>query len=328
MRLRTALAALALLAAGAGLAGCGGGEAAAGGEQAAFTLRIGTIGTGNKLTGPIGWWNSRQKLGPALSRLGVTDIKVVTFPNGPDLNQALVAGELDLASYGDTPALVARGAGQPTRLIAQASVNLDAGVLAKKNGGPASIRDLQGKKVAVQTGSYIHRYLLGALADAGVKPAQVIHLYATDTEAALERGDVDAAAVPAINYEVLKAKGYPGIDQASVDHPGYRGTSATVVTEKFLAAHRDIVATWQQVQRDSFKDAKANWAQYLAFAVTLVQFPPDLVRRTTLPEQLPDEPFTDAGLQLLEGTRGFLVEHKFVKKEFALADWIAPGARG
>jgi ABC-type nitrate/sulfonate/bicarbonate transport system substrate-binding protein len=264
---------------------------------------------------------------PALSRLGVTDVKVVTFPNGPDLNQAIVAGELDLASYGDTPALVARGAGQPTKLIAQSSVNLDAGILAKKNGGPASIKDLQGRKIAVQTGSYIHRYLLGALADAGVKPAQIIHLYSTDTEAALERGDVDAAAVPAINFEVLKAKGYPGIDQASADHPGYRGTSATVVTEKFLAAHKDIVATWQQAQRDSFKDAKANWDEYLAFAVSLVQFPPDLVKKTTLREQLPDEPFTDAGLKLLDGTRVFLLENKFVKKEFSLDDWIAPGAR-
>ncbi|GAA2637192.1 hypothetical protein GCM10010399_83030 [Dactylosporangium fulvum] len=327
MRLRTALAALALLAV-PGLAGCGGEPAtAAAGEGGRFTLRIGTIGTGNRLTGPTGWWHSKGKLVPALSGIGVTDVKVVTFPNGPDLNQALVAGELDLASYGDTPALVAKGAGQPTKLIAQSVVNNDAGILAKKNGGPASVKDLQGKKVAVQTGSYIHRYLLGALADAGVKPAEIIHLYSTDTEAALERGDVDAAAVPAINYEVLKAKGYPGIDQASADHPGYRGTSATVVTDKFLAAHKDIVTAWQQVQRDATKEAKANWDDYLTFAVSLVQFPPDLVKKTTVKDQLPDEPFSDEGIKLLDGTRKFLVENKFIKKEFTLDEWIAPGAR-
>ena len=211
------------------LAGCGGSPAES--SAGSFTLRVGAIGNGNKLSGPVGFLNSTGGLVTALSSLGVTGVKVVTFPNGPDLNQALAAGELDLATYGDTPALVARGAKQPTRLIAQAQIQLDAGILAKKDGGPASLADLGGKKVAVQTGSYIHRYLLGALGDAQIKPAEIVHIYSSDVEAALERGDVDAAAVPIANVEALKAKGYPLIDLASKDHPQYRGTSSTVVTE-------------------------------------------------------------------------------------------------
>src|SRR5690349_6972557 len=221
MRTRTllAVATAALLA----LAGCGGEPSEAAGPGDTFTLRIGAIGNGNKLSGPVGYLNSKNGLVPALSSLGVTGVKVVTFPNGPDLNQALAAGELDLAVYGDTPALVARGARQPTRLIAQAQVGLDAGILAKKAGGPATVADLAGRKVAVQTGSYIHRYLLGALADANVKPAEVVHIYSTDVEAALERGDVDAAAVPIANVVALQGKGYPLIDLASKTHTKYLG---------------------------------------------------------------------------------------------------------
>jgi hypothetical protein len=190
--------------------------------------------------------------------LGVTGVKVVTFPNGPDLNQALAAGELDVATYGDTPALVARGARQPTRLIAQAQINLDAGILSKKGGEPASLADLAGKKVAVQTGSYIHRYLLGALGDAGIAPAEIIHIYSADVEAALERGDVDAAAVPIANVEALKAKGYPLIDLASKDHKQYLGTSATVVTERFLKAKPGIVTAWQNAQKEATTNAKGE----------------------------------------------------------------------
>jgi NitT/TauT family transport system substrate-binding protein/sulfonate transport system substrate-binding protein len=329
MNLRTATALAALLALAGLAAGCGDGKAdAAGTTGQTYTLRIGSIGTNNNLSGPTGYWNRKGQLVPALRRVGVTAVKVVTFPNGPDLNQALVAGELDLATYGDTPALVARGANQPTRLIAQAQVNLDAGIVAsKKPGAPATLKDLAGKKVAVQTGSYIHRYLLGALNQEGIKPAQVIHLYATDTEAALERGDIDAAAVPIANYELLKRKGYPSIDLASTDHPAYRGTSATIVTEKFLSAHKDFVAAWQQFQRDATADAKAHWDDYLAYATSINGFPADVVKATTFADQLPDQPFTDNGLKLLEGTRTFLVEQKFIKKEFTLDDWIAPGAR-
>jgi NitT/TauT family transport system substrate-binding protein/sulfonate transport system substrate-binding protein len=306
------------------LTGCGGAASGAAGPGDSFVLRIGAIGNGNKLAGPVGYLHHKGELVPALSSLGVTGVKVVTFPNGPDLNQALAAGELDVATYGDTPALVARGARQPTRLIAQAQINLDAGILAKKAGGPTSIGGLAGKKVAVQTGSYIHRYLLGALGDAGVKPAEVIHIYSADVEAALERGDVDAAAVPIANVEALKAKGYPLITVASKDHRGYLGTSSTVVTETFLKAKPGIVAAWQNAQRDGTAKAKADWPGFVSYTVGINGFPPKIVEATTVAEQWPAEPFTPEGLALLKGTKEFLVQHRFIRTDFNLDDWIVP----
>jgi ABC-type nitrate/sulfonate/bicarbonate transport system substrate-binding protein len=320
MRTRKALAvALAGLLA---LAGCGGEASEAAGPGDGFTLRIGAIGNGNKLSGPVGYLDSKGALVPALASLGVTAVKVVTFPNGPDLNQALAAGELDVATYGDTPALVARGAKQPTRLIAQSQINLDAGILAKKAGGPTGLAGLAGKKVAVQTGSYIHRYLLGALGDAGVKPAEVIHIYSADVEAALERGDVDAAAVPIANVEALKAKGYPLVTLASKDHRQYLGTSSTVVTEKFLAAKPGIVAAWQAAQREATVEAKADWPGFLAYTVSINGFPPKIVEATTHAEQWPAEPFTPEGLTLLKGTKQFLVDQKFIRTDFNVDEWI------
>lgn len=316
-----ALTAVLALAAPLALTGCGSASEAAGPGDT-FTLRIGSIGSGNTLSGPVGHLHSRGGLVPALASLGVTGIKVVTFPNGPDLNQALAAGELDIATYGDTPALVARGAKQPTRLIAQAQVDLDAGILAPA-GGPAKLTDLAGRKVAVQTGSYIHRYLLGALGDAGVRPAEIVHIYSSDVQAALERGDVDAAAVPIANVEVLKANGYRLIDLASKDHPQYRGTSATVVTEKFLAARPGIVAAWQDAQRTATTAAKADWAGFLAYTVAINGFPPKVVEATTVADQWPPEPFTPDGLALLRGTKQFLVEQRFVRTDFDLDGWIA-----
>jgi ABC-type nitrate/sulfonate/bicarbonate transport system substrate-binding protein len=320
MRTRTLLtvATAGLLA----LAGCSGEPSEAAGPGDTLTLRIGAIGSGNKLSGPVGYLDSKNGLVPALSSLGVTGVKVVTFPNGPDLNQALAAGELDLATYGDTPALVARGAKQPTRLIAQSQINLDAGILAKKTGGPTALAGLAGRKVAVQTGSYIHRYLLGALGDAGVKPAEVIHIYSADVEAALERGDVDAAAVPIANVEALKAKGYPLITLASKDHRRYLGTSSTVVTEKFLKAEPGIVSAWQQAQRDATTKAKADWPGFLAYTVSINGFPPKIVEASTHADQWPAEPLTPEGLALLKGTKQFLVEQKFIRTDFDLDDWI------
>ncbi|WP_326552336.1 ABC transporter substrate-binding protein [Micromonospora sp. NBC_01813] len=305
--------------------GCGADAAAA--DNDGYTLRIGAIGNANKLSGPVGWLHERGELVPALAEAGVGDVSVVTFPNGPDLNQALAAGELDLAVYGDTPALVARGANQPTRLIAQASVNLDAGIVTKASDGPTSIADLAGRKLAVQTGSYIHRYLLGALADANVEPAEILHVYASEVEAALERGDVDAAAVPAANVEFLRARGYPVLTVASADHRQYLGTSATVVTENFLDARPEIVPAWQRVQRSAAEQAANDWEGFLDYTISINGFPPEVVRATTLPEQWPTEAFTEEGLELLHGTKEFLTDQEFLRDDFELDEWIAPGAR-
>jgi NitT/TauT family transport system substrate-binding protein/sulfonate transport system substrate-binding protein len=308
-------------------AACGDGKSAAqAGSGEKWTLRVGTIGSKNQLTSPTGYLHAKNELLPLLTSAKVGAIEVYTFPNGPDLNQALVGNQLDIASYGDTPALIARGAGQPTRLISQANVANDAGIVTVK-GGVASLRELEGKVIATQTGSYIHRYLLGALADLKVTPKQIVHVYSTDTEAALEKRSVDAAAVPA-NYALFfQGKGYPLLELASKDRPAYLGTSATVVTETVLKNQPAIVAAWQRAQNEATKRAKANWEDYITFNTGLGAFPRELVARTVLPAQLPDTPFTDAGVALLKGTKDFLVAQKSIKKDFAIDDWIAPGAR-
>jgi sulfonate transport system substrate-binding protein len=303
-----------------------GSSAAAGGSG---TLRVGVIGSavGNKLTRAVGFLDERGELLPELKAAGITKIKVATFQNGPDLNQALAGGSLDIGMYGDTPALIGRGQGLPTRLLSLNSVRLDAAVVAKKNGGPASLKDLQGKTIGVQTGSYIHRYLLGALQQAGVKPKQIIHMYTPAIIAALEKGSIDAGGLVSADQAAEEEKGYKSIDVASRDHPDLLGTSVTVVTEKYLSAHKDIVKVWQRAETKASQVAKANWPGYTAYVAKTGGYEPQVSTRTTLKDQLPDEPFPAEGLKLLDGTKTFLVQQKLVKKDYTLDAWLAPGAR-
>ena len=318
----TALLPLALLTA---LTGCA--ESAANDDSEPGTLRIGVIGSKAELTGPVGYLHHQGELLPRLEELGFDDIEVFPFPNGPDLNQALVGGSLDVANYGDTPALVARGSGLETRLIAQAQVGNDASIVVRDD-GPRSIEELAGQPISVQTGSYIHRYLLGALRDADVEPSEVLHIYTADTEGPLERGDVAAAAMPQVNAEVFVSKGYRTIDHLAEDHPDYAGTSATVSTDAFLSDHPDFAAAWQGWQDEGVRLARADFAGYQDFAVTLSDFPEELVRATTLEEHLPDGAFPERGLELLGGTKEFLVEEGFIEEDFDLEDWLVRTADG
>ena len=322
MRLHRLLAAgLLVLAATA----CGSSEA----DSGSGTLRIGVIGSGvgNKLTRAVGFLDERGELLPALRAAGITELKVATFPNGPDLNQALAGGSLDIGMYGDTPALIGRGQGLPTRLLSLNSVRLDAAIVAKKDGGPASLKDLEGKRIGVQTGSYIHRYLLGALEQAGVKPKEIIHMYTPAIIAALEKNSIDAGGLVSADQVAEEQKGYTSIDVASRDHPDLLGTSATVVTEKYLAGHKNIVTVWQQAETKAVQVAKADWTNYTAYVAETGGYAPEITIKTTLKDQLPDEPFPAEGLKLLDGTKTFLVQQKLVQKDYTLDSWLAPGAR-
>ena len=314
------LATAAVLAAGA-LAACTPSTAAGPSD----TIRIGYIGTTDKLTSTLGYQHSKGELVGDLSALGVKRIETFPFANGPDLNQALAAGDLDVGLYGDTPAIVGKAAGQPTRLVGQSTVNLDAAIVVKK-GGPTSLEGLNGQPVAVAKGSYMHRYLIGALADAKATPSQILNIPTADTAAALAKGDVAAAALPIANAEALRAEGFTVIDQLVKDHPDYAGTSVEVVTQSYLDAHPNFVDVWQAAHQKAAIDAKSNWADYLQFAHTLSKFPPAVIDATTSKDQLPEESFTTEGLKLLQGTREFLVDQKLAAKPFDVNEWIAPGA--
>src|ERR1041384_7147026 len=140
-------------------------------------LRFGFIGTGE--VQPVGAEGFAFKLGDLaaqLQQLGFQKPQFVRFPNGPDLNEALSGGSIDLGIYGDTPALVGRAAGLPTRLVNQTVVGMDAWLLAPA-GGVRSIDQLNGKVVATSKGSYMHRYLAGLLEEKGLNgKVTLVHL--------------------------------------------------------------------------------------------------------------------------------------------------------
>lgn len=206
---------------GISVTACSAGQSDSADRDVIGTLRVGVIGSVNVISGPLGLAHSRGEVLRALKPLGVDKIDVYNFPNGPDLNQALLGGRLDVGLYGDTPALVARGSGLQTRLLAISQFNNDAGVVVK-NPSIRTLKDLAGKKIGVPKGSYIDRYLQGALQQAGIT-AQLIHLYPADQEAPLSSGEIDAAAlpgvIPSVALQTFQRKGYRLIDSVYRNHP-------------------------------------------------------------------------------------------------------------
>lgn len=287
------------------------------------TLRLGYIATGGTKAPsvPTGWALHEGILKQELQEEGIVDVQVVGFPNGPDLNEALVAGELDVGIYGDTPAVVAKARGVNTRLLALEQVDMNVWLVGARH-GVTSLDDLKGRQVATQPGSYMHRYLIGTLKETGLTQSVTFaHLLGRDAEAALERGDIAAYAAPVGLGPLLLSKGFPLLDEAD-KRSNLSGTSVIVVTDDFLAKHPDLPQVWNQLRQDAVKDIQSNPEEYYKFHADVTGLPIAVVKESYPLSQFPEEPFPAKGLELLEATKSFLVTEGLAQSDYPLTNWI------
>ena len=290
-------------------------------NNAPAVLNFGYIGS-NKLNlpgGAEGWGLYKGIIQEELKKYGITEVKLTGFPNGPDQTESLISGRLDFGSLGDTPAIIAYASGAKTRLISQSSAHT-VGYLIGKKDGPKTIQDLQGKTIAIQKGSFMHRYIVGLLQQEGVTDYKLVHMLIPDAAAALARGDVDAMTNNGISALKLIDQGFIHLDDAST-HPDLLGSSATVVSDDYLEKFPDFPKVWNAAREKALADLKQHEDEYYQFLAEINDTTPELAKQISPISDIKDTAFTEDGTKLLEGTKNFLVQEKLAKKDFNISDW-------
>ncbi|SDN64760.1 ABC transporter substrate-binding protein [Polaromonas sp. JS666] len=291
----------------------------------ARALRLGFIGPGKKLASATGWALQQGQLQRELAPLGFGEVVTRVFPNGPDLNEAFVSGNLDVGIYGDTPAVVARAQGFEGRLLGFDNVGMNVWLLTPR-GGVKTVRELEGKTVGVALGSYMHRYVLGLLKEAKLlKAVKVVHMLPRDGEPALERGAVAAFAAPINTGPLLASRGYPVIDEAE-RHPTLRGTSVIVASPQLLAAAPGLPAAWGRARTVALQDIRRDNAAYYAFHAEASGFPVAAVKDSYPLSHFPDTAYPAEGLRLIEEVKRFLLAENLIRRDFSVAQWTVAGA--
>lgn len=146
-----------------------------------------------------------------LENLGVK-ANVVNYSAGTAINNAVVSGNVDLASYGSSPIAlgIANGIGYKAVFVPYVEGGNIEALAVKSNLGIKTVADLKGKKIATPFGTTSHYALLNALRLGGVNPNDVklLDMSGGDIVAAWTRGDIDAAYIwsPALD-NCLKANG-------------------------------------------------------------------------------------------------------------------------
>jgi sulfonate transport system substrate-binding protein len=288
------------------------------------TVRVGTVSFTPGVTTGIQGWGAKQNLwNSALKAAGVCSVDWQTFEGGPLLNAALIGGSLDVGLQGDTPAVTAKAGGVPTRLVNQYLIGNDTWIFAKQ--GITTLAALKGGSIAVLPGGYIYRALVGMLQQVGLRKSVKIVIVQGNAQglAAVQSGSVDAyAANPSsalidANLSIV----------AKASDPKWKnviGTSVTVVTSSFLAAHPNFPAVWNKAQAAVLANAKAHSAAYYTFDAASLADTVSLVKTVSPLSQNLSTPFTAKGLAILGDVNQFLFEYKLSPALVNLKSWEVP----
>ncbi|WP_371423320.1 ABC transporter substrate-binding protein [Tardiphaga sp.] len=161
--------------------------------------------------------------------------EVIPFETPTDGKNAVVTGTVDFGIFGFAAATLGGANGEPVVVIASAC-NRGMAVVAKKDSGINTIKDLKGKKVAILPGSTQEVVILDRLSAEGmtVKDVESVRLSFSDMAPALARGDIDA---------YVGAEPGPGISLANgvgqiVEYPY---TTPTGSLNMVLATRRELI---------------------------------------------------------------------------------------
>ena len=125
----------------------------------------------------IGWqvsWATQGQIAQVLKHTNILELnglkgELKGFSYGGPLNEAALAGEVDVILTADQPAvslLAARGRWH----IVGRLINFRAAIILPVNSSITDVIDLKGKSIAIPFGSSTHRIVLGMIEQAGLKP--------------------------------------------------------------------------------------------------------------------------------------------------------------
>jgi len=156
-------------------------------------IRIGYPNAGALINGQIGHILEKTDI---LEKNGL-DAEVIGFPYWPPMQEALVAGNVDVVIASEAN-FVNIASKFPCKLIATVGSAGRMAIMVREDSPAKSVKDLKGKTITTVIGTSAHYPAVKWILDAGLTPGtdiKVLHMAASEGRAALAKGDIDAFTI-------------------------------------------------------------------------------------------------------------------------------------
>jgi len=244
------------------------------------------------------------------------------FAAGPLVNEALSAGKADLGVSGDQPAITARSIGLDVIAVSNlGSGERTIGLIVPIDSPIKTVKDIKGKSVAYGKGSTTHHLIDLLLKDNGLENSDIKHvnLSAEDTAIALQRGDVDAAAVwdPFLTKLVRS-----GQAKLIVNGVGIKLTNRiSYVRRDFAEKHPEVVAAYiRAIDRGAKFIEKDHKAAAKLFEL-IFKADRDTVVALFSNQQLYTR-FSKTDIDEIKRVEAYLLQQKLIRKHVDIDDFI------
>jgi len=211
------------------------------------------------------------------------------FAKGPDVMQAILAGELDVGATASEAAISGRANGAPIYVVAGFAKG-GARLVARPGEGIKTVKDLKGKKVGVTRGGIHEVLLIAELAQNGLtssdqpgKDVQLVYLAFADLNQALMGKNLDAIMQSEPQSSQAINKGFGVEVMKPYNTPIGEPVRTMVMTEKFYKERRPVAEKFMRC----FVEATKTFIDNQAVAEKYV-------RETIFKNQITKDDFEDA----------------------------------
>lgn len=249
-----------------------------------------------------------------------TTVEVIEFPGPMQVKDALVAGQIQFGMFGLAAATIGGAKREPIVIIA-AACNKGMGIVVNAKNPAKSVGELQGKKLAVASGSTQEVVINDRLSAEGLSASDVtiVNIPFGAMPAALEKGEVDAfvGAEPGPSISVLAGVG------KLIDNPYSTPTGdlnmVLATSPQLIASSPDTVRAMMKIHKQAAEFAAANSKDVVAIGVEKLKLKPEVVEKA----------LTNVGFswkmdaKVLESARHYARQMKAMNKINDLPDFTA-----
>ena len=220
------------------------------------------IGTGAGTTslrpwanGVIGYVGSHRLLEEEFGKDGVRVEWVTIKGAGPGVNEAFASDNLDVAQYGDFPAIIGHAAGIKTRIILNGLRGNNAYLVVPPDSPATSVHDLKGQRISLHKGRPFEIAFHTLLAEQGLKASEfrIFNLAPQDGQVALANHQVEGHF--SADGPLLEINGTGRIlwSTRHEKNPQHRATSEIFVTDDFATRYPTATIRLVRVFLRAFK---------------------------------------------------------------------------
>ena len=256
-----------------------------------------------------------------LARAGFEYLGLRGFPRTAACMLALATGQVEVASTGDSPALLSRARGDKHRAIYLTPPESETWVVARK-GGPTSLRELAGKKVGTLFGSTFDYYFQVVVAKLGIAGIEYAQLQGPAALPALQKGALDAYLTPATTAALWQRKyGLPVIGRLSEVDPKLKGIGITTAREDFINANPGFPAAYYRALKTAIDAIQKDKEAYFAWQSDATGVPIDILRASE-PLKFAETPIPEESVAALREMLEFRLKTNVANSWFDVREWV------